>query len=283
MKKNTDNDLKKVKLIVFDMDGTLLTREGKVPENIVNSIKTLKNLGIYVTLASARVYTSMIKYAKLLDIDIPLISLDGALIKDKDGNIVLHQAPLKPLDVRKAIRMAEQNLVQVGLCHQDEIFYNEDSSTLPMILEKPGAKYTEVDNFENYVKDTLEIVCISDNKKILESIARRLRFPFSFGNTVNIYRSRFYQQINYLECRKSSSSKGKALKKLLKYFKLKEINALVAGDWYNDITLFNTDAVKVALKNSIPRLKKNADIILKKTNDEGALQDILEKIIELNS
>ncbi len=285
MKKNqiSDNDLKNVRLILLDMDGTLLNRQGKVSDNIITLIHTLKKIDVYVTLASARVHSSMVKFAKLLEIDIPIISLDGALIKNRKGDIVIHQAIIKPSVVRKAIKLAEHHLVQIGLCHQDEIFYNEDSSSLPMILEKAGAKYTEVSSFDNHINNTLEIVCTGDNKKSLELISRKLKFPFSFGNSVNIFRSRLYPEVYYLECKKSGSTKANALFKLINYLKIKEKNTLVAGDWYNDIPLFNTNAIKVALKNSIPHLKKRADIILKRTNDEDGLQEIFEKIIFLKS
>lgn len=285
MKKNRvlDNDLKNLRLMILDMDGTLLNKKGHVSDNIISLIHTLKKIGVLITLASARVHSSMVKFAELLDVDIPLISLDGALIKNRKGDLVIHQAIIKPSVVRKTIKLAEQYLVQIGLCHQDEIFYNEDSSSLPMILEKAGAKYTEVKSFDNQIKNTLEIVCIGDNKKSLELISRKLKFPFSFGNSVNIYRSRLYPDIHYLECKKSGSSKANALYKLIRYLKIKEKNTLVAGDWHNDIPMFKTKAIKVALKNSIPRLKMRADIILKRTNDEDGLKEIFEKIIFLKS
>lgn len=282
-KRVSDNDFKDLQMIILDMDGTLLNKKGLVSDNIISLIHTLKKIGVFITLASARVHSSMVKFAELLDIDIPLISLDGALIKNRKGDVVIHQAIIKPSVVCKTIKLAEQYLVQIGLCHQDEIFYNEESSSLPMILEKAGAKYTEVKSFDNHIKNTLEIVCTGDNKKSLELISRKLKFPFSFGNSVNIFRSRLYPDIHYLECKKSGSSKANALYKLIRFLKVKERNTLVAGDWYNDIPMFNTKAIKVALKNSIPGLKSRADIILKRTNDEDGLQEIFEKIIFLKS
>lgn len=283
MRKISDNDLKNVQLIILDMDGTLLNKYGKVSDNIVKSIKTLIEIGVKITLASARVFPSMKKYADLLEIDTPLICLDGALIKDRHSKTILNLAALRNGVVKKAIKLAESNLIQIGLSHQDEIFHTEDSESLPMVLEKSGAVYTIVRDLNKYVDNTLEILCTGDNKKALESMARKLKFPFSFGNSVNVFRSRMFPEIHYLECKKAGSSKGKGMKILLKYLKIKEENTLVAGDWYNDIPMFNTNAIKVALKNSIPRLKLKADIFLKKTNDEDGLLEILDKIIFLKS
>lgn len=279
----SDTDLKNIKLIILDMDGTLLNKKGIVSDEMTRSIISLQKLGVYVSLASARLHTSMVHFADKLDINLPIISLDGALIKDKNDSFVLYQADLRARIVAKAVKLAEQFLIPIGLCHQNEIFYTEDSSTLPMILEKAGAKYTQVKSLENYFNNTLEIVCVSDNKKNLEQLGRKLKFPFTFNTSVNIYRARNYSEMNYLECKKSGSSKANAMFRLIKFLKVKEKNTLVAGDWYNDIPMFETKAIKIALKNSIPTLKKRADIVLKKTNDEDALLEIFDKIIFLKA
>lgn len=281
--KVSDDQLKDIKLIITDLDGTLLNKKGKVTDNIKEALKILSKKGVKTTLASGRLYNSMLTIAESLNIDLPLISLDGALIKNRNGSFTLYMASLRPNFVRKAVNLAEQNLVQIGLCSQDEIYYTEESSTLPMILDKNGSNYKKVEIKDEYLENILEIIMASDNKKNLEKIARKLSFPYSFFTSVNIYRSLTYSNIFYLECKKSTSSKSNAFYKLLKYLKIKEKNTLVAGDWYNDIPIFETKAIKVALKNSILKLKQKADIIVNKTNDEEGLLEVFEKIISLKN
>ena len=107
-----------------------------------------------------------------------------------------------------------------------------------------------------------------------------MSFPFTLGISISFFRSQSHEGIHYLEARRSGSSKGKALQRLLKYFKIKEERTAVIGDWYNDISLFKTKAVKVAPKNAIPELKKKADYVLNKTNNEDAVADFLEALLK---
>ena len=63
------------------------------------------------------------------------------------------------------------------------------------------------------------------------------------------------------------------MERLLKHLKVKPNQTAVIGDWYNDISLFETDAFKVAVANAIPEIRKMADIVTSKSNnDEGAVE-----------
>lgn len=44
--------------------------------------------------------------------------------------------------------------------------------------------------------------------------------------------------------------------RLLKYLNIKEEHTAVLGDWYNDLSLFESKGIKVALNNAIPEIKK---------------------------
>ena len=74
------------------------------------------------------------------------------------------------------------------------------------------------------------------------------------------------------------SSKGEGLKKLLKYLKLKEKETAVLGDWYNDKSLFETDALKIAVANAVPELKYMADFVTKRTNNEDGVAEFLKML-----
>jgi hypothetical protein len=77
-------------------------------------------------------------------------------------------------------------------------------------------------------------------------------------------------------------NKGTALKKLLRKLSIKQSRVAVIGDWYNDISLFETGALKITLENGVPELKKKADIIIPKTNDQEGVAEFLEMILKVN-
>lgn len=74
--------LENIDLVVFDLDGTaLFNGDSEIGIKSIELVNELKKLGVRFTFATGRIHHSMIAYAKILDLELPLISLDGAVIK----------------------------------------------------------------------------------------------------------------------------------------------------------------------------------------------------------
>lgn len=277
------NRLKNIDLVVFDIDGTLLNNDGAVGDKTKQLIKELKKIGVIFSFASGRLHSAIMPIAEDLNIRVPFISLDGSVIKSSAGKEFIYKAFLKQKHVIKAIELSEQYLINIALCHADAIYYTESNSVIPKLVDKYGAVYKEVKSYEDYTFETLEIVFAGDNKRAVEYLRDKFSFPFTFGCTTSFFRSHTYDEIYYLEVRKSGSSKGKALMRLIKELKVDIYNTAVLGDWYNDISLFETKALKVAVQNAILELKNNADIVLKKTNNEDGVSEFLESLLKAKS
>jgi len=277
--KRLSERINNIKLVVFDVDGTLVNDDGIIGEKSLSMIKKLLNYDIKISLASGRLHSALVEIAEMIGTPVPLISLDGALIKNKQGDKIVHQSVLRKKIVNKSIELAEKYLVNIALCHSEAIYYTENNSFIPMMLDKFGALYREVDSYNNYINNTLEIVFAGDNRRTMEYLRDRLSFPFALGTSVSFFRSHSHENIYYLEIKKSGSTKAQGLKRLLKYLDINEKDALVIGDWYNDIPMFETDAFKVAMANAVPELKQKADYVLSKSNNEEGITEIIEALL----
>ncbi len=147
-------------------------------------------------------------------------------------------------------------------------------------LDKYGAKYKEVTSYDNYIDRTLEVVLFSDAANSMRYVRDRFLFPFSIGSNISFYKSHRHPSISFLEIRRSGSTKGKGLERLLKHHKIKPTNAAVLGDWYNDISLFETDAFKVAVANAIPEIKRMADMVTSKSNNDEGAAKFFKKVLK---
>ncbi|HSR18349.1 MAG TPA: Cof-type HAD-IIB family hydrolase [Ignavibacteriaceae bacterium] len=274
------NRLRKIKIVVFDLDGTLLSNKGEIGAETKELIKKLKSHKIRFSFATGRLHTAIMKYAGELGIDNPLISLDGCLIKSYPSNEILFESFVKEKYVKKAISFAEEFLVNAALCHDNAIYYTEQNSIIPQIIEKFGANFESVQSYENLCGRTLEVVLAGDNRGAIKYIYERMHFPYSVGLNTSLIKSSTFEGIYYLEIRRKGSSKAKGFQRLLKYLKIKETDAAVVGDWYNDISLFQTKAVKVALSNAVPEIKRLADIITKRNNNEDGTGEFLQMILK---
>jgi hydroxymethylpyrimidine pyrophosphatase-like HAD family hydrolase len=108
----------------------------------------------------------------------------------------------------------------------------------------------------------------------------RFNFPYSVGCNTSYFRSKKNENIFYLEIRKAGSSKGKALQKIVRKLSIDPYQTAVIGDWYNDITMFQTKSFKVAVANAIPELLSIADIVTTRSNKEDGLAEFFEMVLK---
>ena len=272
--------LKNIKLLVADIDGTLLNDNGELGQESKKLIKELMNEGVAFCLATGRLHSAVTELAKELSLNGFIISLDGAIIKEYKNDKTIFESFLKTRHVKKAISISNDLLINIVLCHASSIYYTEYNSVIPSLLSKYGALYKQVDTYEKYLSRTLEIVCSSDVKQSIKEMEKSFNFPFSIGSSTSYFRSKKNENIFYLEIRKAGCSKGKALDKLLRHILVKPEQTAVIGDWYNDITMFETKALKVAVANAVPELLNMADIVTRESNNKDGAAEFFEMVLK---
>lgn len=272
--------LKKINLVVFDLDGTLLNSEGKIGKESIQLVSELKKLNVQFTFASGRLHSACVNYAKELDLNSYLITLDGSLIKNYPSGEIYFESFIREKDLKRALALADKYLLKVALCHADAIYYDEYNSVIPDLLNKFGAKYEEVPNYTPYLNNTLELVLMSDYKENIKEVNHRLKFPYIWGLTTNYYKSQSKSDLYFLDVRKKGSTKGSGLKRLIKKLKIKWSQTAVIGDWYNDQSLFESKAQKIAVANAVAEIKYNADYVTNRTNNEDGVAEYLEMILK---
>lgn len=269
--------LKKIRLIVSDVDGTLTNSYDRVGNKTVEYISKLREKGIYFTFATQRMHSSIVNIAEQLQISIPIITVNGALIQDLRGE-VLYKSVIEPDYVRKAIFYADRYFVRIALCCTNEIVYTEHNSVLGDFMRRIGTEYRLVESYEPYINDVLEIIMMGNDKNIIKYVQRKLNFPFKFYVNAKYFRASARLGIYNLEIRKPRINKKTAIKKLLKYLKVRKSQVAVIGDWYNDRELFEFGGTNIALKNSVAELKNLAHYVVDKDNEEDGVGEFLEML-----
>lgn len=272
--------LKNLKLIVSDLDGTLLRNNGEVGIETKNLIRQLQDRNVIFALATGRLHSGVIGIARELSISAPIISLDGSMIKNTTDDSIVYESFVKTKHVKRALNFAEERLLNIVLCHDEAIYYTSNNPNMKMLSDRYGAKYKEVSSYNDYIDRTLEVVLFSDTANSMKYVRDRFLFPISIGCSVSYYKSNRLPNISFLEIRRSGSTKGKGMQRLLKYLKIIPYETAVLGDWYNDISLFETNAFKVAPSNAIPEIKRRADMVTPKSNNEEGIALFLKKVIK---
>ncbi len=270
--------LRNIKLIVFDVDGTLVNERDEIGQVTVQYVRALQKMGVQFSFASGRQHSALTHHAETLGIFAPIITLDGTLLKSHPRGEKVFESSIPDKYVNKALQLADKYLLKVALCHDEAIYYDESNSGVQTLLEKYGAKYMEVESYTNYISNTLEIVMTGDYRESIKYVNKKLNFPYTFGLRTSLYKSHSHGGIYYLEIRNKGVSKGKGLKKLCKYFKVNIKDTAVIGDWFNDRSLFETKALKIAMGNAVPEIKRLSDYILNRTFHDDGTAEFLEMV-----
>ncbi|MBK9330987.1 MAG: Cof-type HAD-IIB family hydrolase [Ignavibacteria bacterium] len=278
------NDLKKrfgkIKLIVSDIDGTIVSNKNEVGDLTKQLVKKLKNKNILLSFASQRVHSSIVPIAEELDVSIPFISLNGSLIQDRENKIILNRSVIDRKYVEKALRLAEKYYLKIALCYNDRIVYTEDNSVVKDFMTRFGTTYSLVDSYEDYLDNVLEIIMTGNDRNNMREVQRKMRLPFGMYLKVKYFRSQSFQGVYNIEITRKGISKNTGLKILSKHLKLKKEEVMVFGDWYNDKDLFEFGGTNIALDNAVDELKDMADYITDKSNEDDGIGHFLQKFYD---
>lgn len=272
--------LRNIELVVFDLDGTLLDNDGNLGEETKTLVKELSGLGVKFSIATGRLLSAVTEIADILEIKIPLITLDGTLIQRYPGEKSIFESYLPAKYVWRALKLADKYLLKVVLCHGSAIYYTEENAHISQIHDKSGAKYQQIFSYENFVSETLEVVIVGDYKDNVRYVVKKMSFPYTLGIRSSYYKSQSQDGTYTLEIRKMGCSKGEGLRKLVSHLKIKMHHTAVIGDWYNDKSLFDTDALKIAVANAIPEIKRMADLVTIRNNNEEGVAEFLKMLLQ---
>ncbi len=281
-----------VKLVVCDLDGTLLNDKKEISQRNLEAIARANERGIMVTICSGRIFTMLEAYVRTLDLNVPLISANGAVVVSPQGEI-LSGVRLDTDDCYKTMTFAmNEGLDYIIVC--DEACYYTSSS----VRVKYFVQYNEIAAQQDL--DLIELIPIPlPDGKVAESWVRGNYPQFtSLGlRKILIYEldeTRFDFVKKHIEkstgLMVSSSDpglldivaegvdKGRGLALLARHFGLKPEEVMVFGDFDNDLSMFEWAGFPVAMGNAITELKEHA-IYITDTNTEDGVAQALEQLL----
>ncbi|WXR60613.1 Cof-type HAD-IIB family hydrolase [Peptostreptococcaceae bacterium AGR-M142] len=258
------------KMVVVDMDMTLLNSNHEITNKTKNIIKKVRQKGIKVVLASGRSYISMLDYAKDLGIEDEIISLNGGVITDiKENNMIKEDY----LDEEKYIRLME----------------NLEKTDYSYMIFNANEQYYE----RNYCKEKIDwiksiskvkLIELQDYKNVLKPI--KLGFQINeendYNNLVKLPNLNYFKVIktgyNFVEIVKKDTSKWSAVEFLREKYNIDSKEIIAIGDSENDLEMIKNSGLGIAMKNAYDNIKDISDYVTD-TNDNNGVAKALEKFI----
>lgn len=262
------------KLIVSDLDGTLVDKNKNVSEYTKKIVTLLKERGIEFIIATGRSYKGAKHVYDTLELDSEIVCNNGTTIYNNKGELIFQRT----LDFNVVCEIFKKSLKEDCLFFATfgtQVYIGEGTiekvnSFLYAPLENPIE--VNIDNINSYTFEKIVLID-KDNEKL-----RYLATYFSKYDEINT----FISQEDYLDIVHFETSKGKALEAIAK---LKDINlehTIAFGDAFNDYEMLKVAGKGLVMKNGFEDLKKEFDT-LELTNDENGVAKYLSNLFSLES
>lgn len=272
----------KYKMLVTDMDYTLLNKEKKVSERNKKALEAAMEKGVRVIVATGRIYTSALYYAKLLGISTPIIASNGAIIREEHTDKTLYQAILSDVAINEMIRLTKETGLFCHFFSRDTIFTEKIINVSvnymnwnKYLAEEDQVKIKLLNSFEELSEreknGIFKAVVIDDDKDKLQY----LREEILKTGVVTVSQS----LKDNIEVMNKEVSKGNAVAKLAEIYNIPREEIITFGDNENDISMIEYAGLGVAVGNAADCLKERADYITDDYMEDGVAKAIEKFII----
>ncbi len=265
------------KLVAFDLDGTLLNEHAEITENTRMAIQRLADCGVTVTIATGRVFQSAAYFAHLLGINVPLITCDGALVKESDTGFEHYHKKVR-LDLAKEIAdYGSRYDIYLRYYIGDVMYVDRNWDHAQMISKRLRIQAEKVDSLKDFLKEEPTLISITEPAEKFNTYFQPLYDHFH--DLLTLTRFTASAGASGLGIIHKEASKGKALSVLADHLGIKKEEIVAFGDDLNDIGLFQGAGFKVAMGNAEQTIKDLSDHICGSNREDGVAKAIDDLII----
>lgn len=258
-----------IRLIVSDLDGTLLNDKHEVPARFWKIAPRLFEKGIKLGIATGRPHFSITEKFQSIVNEIYCISDNGALILHDDKVVLSKPLPHEEIE---ALVLASRPIPDAWpvLCGQD-LWYIEDEEDVL------------IENISIYHKN---FVVVDDLTKVEDGILKMSIFDRvgAQENSYLHYKS-FEDRLKiaaggkvWLDITRTDANKGAAVRMLQEIVGISADETLVFGDFMNDYEMMQAATYSYAMKNAYPKILEVARFVTEKDNNDGGVVDVIEKL-----
>lgn len=271
------------KVVLCDMDGTLLNSKSKITEKTAAAIKEAIERGVKVLVATGKTRPAVITACQSVGLvgemgvvseSSPGVFVQGLMVYGRDGTVVHSQLLSKDVCIKAFQYSLERKLPLLGfsgdqivtlfdhpLIENLHTFYME-----PKAEVAPSLEYL-IENFQ------IQKLLFADTAEQVSKVIR----PYWSKEVGDIARC-VQAQDDMLEIIPVDCSKGKGVALLLENLGIHPDDVMAIGDGENDIEMLKLVGWGVAMGNSAPQTLAVADALVASNNEDGVVE-ALERFV----
>lgn len=249
-----------IKIVFFDIDDTLFVRsKDLLVKSVQPAIQKLHANGIKTVIATGRSRCSFPQKLNQMLIEEQMdtfVTINGQFTYHKDH--ILTHYPIDTGKLQKLTEFFEQQDIAYGFVGHQQIAVSAKTTVLQGALNSVTTNYIVDKNFfkNNVVYQMLPFYNLQQEPTVLAAnLLDGLKTVRWHENSVDIL--------------DADGSKARGINAVLQHFGLQIENAMAFGDGLNDVEMFQTVGVGVAMGNAHDTLKEKADYITDHVEEHG--------------
>jgi len=268
-----------IKLVVSDIDGTLLPKGGNISEGSRRAVAECRRNGINFALASGRWFPTTLPIAEAVGCQGPLIVSGGGCVITLDGEI-LQEFTMDDADARKTYEIIKDCGGMIT-SYVNGAIYRINAACLEKHPPEKTAYINgdvwevvddDVSRFENEgLTGVYKMEVYSDEPALLKVLWNELE---AAGLSV------CSSTVKNIEIASPGGGKGQALKWLAEYLGLEKEQVMAFGDHVNDLDMLAAAGVGVALGNGEPEVKAAADLVAPPCAEDGLARMLRDLVFD---
>ena len=255
------NGQRDIRLLLADVDGTLVTRDKVLTEATKAAAAELHDAGLALAITSGRPPRGMIMLIEPLNLQGAIAGFNGGVFVNPDLSVIeSHMIDLAA--AKRTLELMLDHRLDAWIYTADDWFIR-DKNAPHVARETSTVKFDAkvVASFtDEHLAQAVKIVGVSDDLDLVadcEKAAQRI-----LGKTASAARSQSY----YLDV---THPKGTVVTTLSKFFDIRPDQIATIGDMPNDVFMFRKSGFSIAMGNSSNEVKAQASAVTDSNENEG--------------
>lgn len=263
-----------IRLLVLDIDGTIVDESNHIRDSVTGVLALVARRGVAVAIATGRRYQSSLPIHGLIGSNLPLICLEGGLIREHRTGFTHRHWALAPrvvsqildhterlsLDGRLSVHVYVENDLYVSNLNDAASEFFKGSTVTPIVLS---------DLRPLLDRAITKVMVLSDEVEIITRLSIHLK------NSDSRTRIRQYKSITLLEAFHPSANKLQAVRYLAEeLMALGPENVMAIGDDFSDIEMLKYAGIGVAMGNAPAAVKACADWVTTTIEEDGVARAV---------
>ncbi|MCC6122577.1 Cof-type HAD-IIB family hydrolase [Weissella cibaria] len=271
------------KMLVSDLDETLLNDDGTVHADNLAAIRTAVAHGFKFVPNTGRSFNSVQALLKTLGLYDQagqyVISYNGAaIVENKDNQVLLTRGMDRELAAQIFRAGLVNDQVDVHIYTVDTLFIYNISPTDKQYMAERGVPYELMASddlaFLANEQPVMKVIFEHPDQAVREQIRDAVLAAVGADAVEATFSSSRYVEFNT-----KGVDKGSASLLLGEKLGIQRDEIIAAGDNNNDLKMLTAVGLGVSVANGIPAVQEAAAVVTERTNNEGAIAEILEKYV----